>query len=449
MSASFSADEVAALLGVTSPADVPTGFPCVSTDTRTLPPGALFVALCGEHFDGHEHLAAARDRGAAAAVVRVGTAPVAGLPLYPVADPLDALGRLAAAHRRRIPGPVVAITGQNGKTSTKEMVAAVLSTRWRTHRTSVNRNNRVGVPLTVLEAPADTEALVVEAGANLPGEIAIFRDILAPTVAIVTSAGAGHLEGFGTVERVVEEKLSLTLGVPLAIVGSDPPTLTSGARSLAARVITAGVADGDLRPDAVALQPDGLPQVTVDGQTFTLAARGLHQAGNAMLAWALVREYALDPAAAAAALGAFALPGGRGELTGRDGLTILNDAYNANPESFTSVIALAQSLRAGRRLIFVAGSMRELGPTAPARHTEVAAQLAELAPDVLALVGDFVPAFAPWRTTFSGTLLEAADAEAMGPLVAETLSGNDLLVLKGSRGVTLERILTALPERVA
>ncbi len=205
-----------------------TRFAGIVSDTRALVPGALFVALVGERFDGHAFLETARDAGAVGAVVRRGTPPVAGLRCYEVDDTLRAWGELARARRHAIAGPVIAITGQNGKTSTKEMVAAVMATRWTIHRTRANNNNLVGVPLTILEAPTDTEALVLEAGANLPGEIARYREIIDPDIAIVTNAGAGHLEGFGSVEGVVREKLALTRDVPLAIVGTRPPELAEG-----------------------------------------------------------------------------------------------------------------------------------------------------------------------------------------------------------------------------
>lgn len=420
----------------------------IVSDSRLLGPGALFVALAGERFDGHAFLHAAREAGATGAVVRRGTPPVEGLRWYEVDDTLRAWGDLAHARRQLMPGPVIAITGQNGKTSTKEMVAAVMATRWRLHRTRANNNNLVGVPLTILEAPTDTEALVLEAGANLPGEIARYREIIDPDIAIVTNAGAGHLEGFGSVEGVVREKLSLTRDVPRAIVGVRPATLAEGARARGAReVSTAGLADADLVPDRVELLPDGRPRVTVDGETFTLAARGRHQAGNAMFAWAVVRELGLDPAAAARALERFTLPGGRGELSQHEGLTVLNDGYNANPESFTAAIALAASMRGGRRLVFVAGTMKELGERSGELHRRVAGELAALAPDVLALVGDFVPAFAAHRRGFAGTLLEAGDATAMGPRLAAELRGDELVVLKGSRGAALERILPAILPR--
>ncbi len=416
----------------------------VVTDTRAIQRGDLFVALVGERFDAHDFLAGARDVGALGAVVRAGTPPVTGLTLYEVPDTLFALGQLAAARRDRFLGPVVAITGQNGKTSTKEMVAAVLATRWRTHRTRANDNNLIGVPLTVLQAPDDTEAMVVEAGANVPGEIPRYRDILRPDIAVVTNAGAGHLEGFGSVEAVVREKLSLTRGVPVAIVGVEPPELVAGAKRLAQRVVTAGLHGTDIQPTAVQVAGDGCPDVTVEGRSFHLAARGRHQAGNAMFAWGVAKELGLDLDLAAAALEHFALPGGRGELSQHGRLTVLNDGYNANPHSFASAMALADELRVGRTLVFVAGTMKELGPFSAELHAEVAGELARLNPDLLALVGEFVPAFAPHREAFADRLLEAPDAETMGPLLADRLVGDELVVLKGSRGAALERILPAI-----
>lgn len=441
----FTDSWIRAALGISGSAEL--AFDAIVTDTRTLAPGALFVALDGERHDAHDFLAVARDAGAAAAVVRRGTPVVPGLVYYEVPDTLRALGDLAAAERQRFTGPVIGITGQNGKTSTKEMVATVLATRWRVHRTRANDNNLVGVPLTILQAPMGTEALVVEAGANLPGEIPRYREIVRPDIAVVLNAGAGHLEGFGSVEGVIREKLSLTKDAPLAIVGMEPAALAPGARALARRVITAGLADADTIPDAVEMSADGRPIVSKGKRRFTVAARGRHQAGNAMFAWAIAQELKLDLDAVAVALEQFNVPGGRGELAQHGGLTVVNDSYNANPQSFKTAIALATELRAGRRLVFVAGSMRELGSHATALHHDVAGWLAALEPELLALVGDFVPAFADWRDRYAGRLVEAPDAESMGPLLAARLLGDELVVLKGSRGVALERILPAIIAR--
>ena len=422
----------------------PLTFTEIATDTRTLRPGALFVALRGERFDGHDHLETAARAGAAAAVVRRGTPAVAGLPLIEVEDTLRAYGDLAQARRRRISGPVIAITGTNGKTSTKEMLAAVLRTRYRTHATRANLNNLVGVPLTILEAPADTEALVVEAGANAPGEIARYRTIIDPSITVVTNIGEGHVEGFGSLDGVMREKLSLLRDVPLAVVGASPGDLAERARPLARRVI--GGPDGP-REARVDTDDQGRATVQVGGRRFTIPYPGRHLAANALLAWTVAEELGLDLDACTRALEALVLPGGRSELRQDGGLTILNDCYNANPPSFLAAIATARELRRGRRLVFVAGSMRELGAEAPRLHARIAEALVTLDPDLLAAVGDFVPALQPHAAALGSRLITAPDAEAIGPLVAARLEGDEVVVLKASRGVALERILPHLLAR--
>lgn len=430
-------------------AELPEGgdFTSISTDTRTLEPGALFFALSGERFDGHAHLHDALARGAAAAIVRTGTPAVAGLPLVEVHSPLEAYGALARARRREITGPVVAVTGTNGKTSTKEMLRAVLATRYQVHATHANLNNLVGVPYTILSAPAGTEALVVEAGANLPGEIARYREIIAPDITVITNAGAGHLEGFGSPDGVLREKLALARDVPLAIVGTDPPALADGARHLARRVLTAGINAAERKARDLTLDQQGRASFMAGDEAVQLPYPGRHLAANAMLAWAVAEELGLDLHASARALGSLTLPPGRTELTQLGLMTVLNDCYNANPQSFASAIASARAMREGRRLVFVAGTMRELGATSEQLHADVADQLVALKPDLLAAVGDFVAPLESRRSALPGELITAADPIALGPLLASHLVGDELVVLKASRGVALERILPLLRDR--
>jgi UDP-N-acetylmuramoyl-tripeptide--D-alanyl-D-alanine ligase len=187
--------------------------------------------------------------------------------------------------------------------------------------------------------------------------------------------------------------------------------------------------------------------VTFGPTSFTLAARGLHQADNAVRVWALVEALELDREESAAALERFSIPGGRGELLQEGGLTILNDCYNANPQSFRAAIATASALRGDRRLVFVAGTMRELGEDAPALHREIAEALVDLHPELIAAVGDFVPALEPYAGALRHRLVTAADPIALAPLLAERLRGDEIVVLKASRGVALERILPALKAR--
>jgi UDP-N-acetylmuramoyl-tripeptide--D-alanyl-D-alanine ligase len=442
---------VRAALGLPAPAArsgaAGTTFTRVLTDTRSIEPGALFVALAGERFDGHDYLDAAAAAGATGVVVRESARVPAGVAAFHVPDTLRAFGLLARARRREITGPVIAVTGTNGKTSTKEMLAAVLGTRFRVYATRANLNNLVGVPTTILEAPDDADALVVEAGANLPGEIARYREIIEPSLVLITNAVQGHLEGFGSLGGVVAEKVSLADGVPLAVVGTDPPALAEEVRRRARAVRTAALERADLVPDRVELGPDARPVLTFGDARFTLAARGLHQADNATRVWAVVEALELDRQAAARALERFAIPAGRGELLEQGGLTILNDCYNANPQSFRAAIATARALRNGRRLVFIAGTMRELGEDAPALHAEIAAALVALDPELLAAVGDFVPALAPYAARLGDRLVTAPDPIALGPLVAARLQGGEVVVLKASRGVALERILPALTNR--
>jgi UDP-N-acetylmuramoyl-tripeptide--D-alanyl-D-alanine ligase len=324
------------------------------------------------------------------------------------------------------------------------MVAAVIRTGYIVHATRLNLNNLIGIPQTILASPSSTRALVIEAGANTPGEIARAREIIEPTAAIITNVSESHLEGFGSRRGVMEEKLALLDGVELAIVGTDPPELASLARERARQVVTGGLAGADVVPTRVDLDRNGRPEFTVDGVEVRLPIRGSHQAGNAMLAWALVRELGLDRQHAAAALSSLVLPGGRGEVLDAGGLTILHDAYNANPASFRAAIATARAMRQGRRLVFVAGSMRELGKDADRLHREIAAELAALDPDLLGVVGDFVPAIEPHAGAMGDRLLRAGDAVSLGPLLKDRLRGDELVVLKASRGVQLERILPFL-----
>jgi UDP-N-acetylmuramoyl-tripeptide--D-alanyl-D-alanine ligase len=414
------------------------------TDSRTAAAGDLFVALSGERFDGHTFLESVREAGVRGAVVRRGTPPVVGLTLYEVDDPLRSLGWLARARRRQITGPVVAVTGTNGKTSTKELLAAALATRYRVHATRLNLNNLVGVPTTILEAPDDTEAMVVEAGANLPGEIARYREIIEPDLTVITNVAPGHLEGFGSLDGILREKLTLAGGVPVAVVGTEPSRLAAEARAIATRVVTAGLADAEIQPSSVSLGADGRARLVVDGVALTVGPIGLHQAANAMLVWAVARELVLDPSAVAAAIEQVRLPGGRGQLLEQGGLVILNDSYNANPGSFRAAMELARSLAGGRRLIFVAGSMLELGAESGALHAEIARALVDLDADVLVGVGLFADALAPYRASLGDRLILAADAVAGAAALAPGLSAGALVVLKGSRGVALERMLPHL-----
>jgi UDP-N-acetylmuramoyl-tripeptide--D-alanyl-D-alanine ligase len=442
----WTSGRVADTLGV--PAPFRATFARVSTDTRQLATGDLFVALKGERFDAHDFLDAAQAQGAAAAVVRRGTTPVAGLPFFAVADTLAALGALARARRRAFPAgsPVVAITGSSGKTSTKELVRAALSARYRVHATTGNLNNLVGVPLTILAAPDDTEGLVVEAGASLPGEIARLRDIIEPTIGVITNVGYAHVEGFGSLEGVLREKLSLLDGVPLAVVGTDPAELAAQARRRTRTVVAGATPPADVVADAFGLDEAGRCRLRWAGQDVTLPVFGLHQAENAMLALAVAGEAGVAPDAALRALATAQVLGGRGRVIRAADLTIIDDTYNANPSSLRWAVASAARLARERQrpLAVVVGSMLELGPESARLHAAAAADIMGREPALVGAVGEFAASFAPYRDRLGERLLVAADAETLGPRLKAALHGNEIVLLKASRGVALERVLRHL-----
>lgn len=437
---------VAEALGVLAPAKL--AFDGITTDTRHLAPGSLFVALKGERFDAHAFLEQARAKGAAAAVVRRGTPPVDGLPYFEVTDTLTALGLLARARRRLLaPGsPVVAITGSSGKTSTKEMIRAVLATTYQVHATSGNLNNLVGVPLTILAAPDEADALVVEAGASVPGEIPRLRDVIEPTIAVVTNVGYAHVAGFGSLAGVMQEKVALVDGARVAVVGTDPPELAGEARRRAPTVVAGTGAGAQVRPDGAELDDEGHPRITWRGHTVTLPVVGFHQIDNAMLALAVGREAGADPARAVAALAGVRLPAGRGAVLALGDLTVIDDTYNANPSSLRWALKLAHWLADRRRrpLAVVVGSMLELGPESARLHAAAAGEITALRPALVAAVGEFVPAFEPHRAALGSRLITAPDAEALGPRLKAALAGNEIVLLKASRGMALERVLRHL-----
>lgn len=423
-------------------------FEGITTDTRTLEPGSLFVALAGDRFDAHDYLRQAHENGAAAAVVLRGTPAVDGLVLYEVHDTLVALGLLARERRRAIKGPVVGITGTNGKTATKELVRAVLGTRWTVHATRANRNNLVGVPLTILEAPDETEALVIEAGANERGEVARLRDIIEPTIAIVTNVSIGHVEGFGSVAATLEEKLALTNGVSVAIVGTEPHELGPGAAKHARRVVVAGTApSADIRPDQASVATSGFGLLQVGEVRIEVPFRGRHQVENAMLAAAVAKELGISFDAAGAAMASAQLPAGRCELLECGDLLVMNDAYNANPASLSAALETAQAMRGNRALVVALGTMLELGADSAGLHAEMARRVLEHDPALIAVTGEFIGAFARHEELLGDRLIRAPDPATLGRQLALRLRGDELVILKASRGMKLEEALPfILPE---
>ena len=424
----------------------------VATDTRTLRHGALFVALKGEAFDAHEFLDAAANAGARGALVeRIPDNAPEALHYYVVEDTLVALGRLATERRRRLGARVVAITGTNGKTTTKEMTRAVLSSKYKVHATTGNLNNLVGTPLTVLSAPEDTEALVVEVGTSGPGEIARLRDMVEPDAAIVTGVGPGHLEGLGTLQGVLVEKTSLIekLGDDgFALVADTPPELPARARELRAQTRVAGLserADEELRADDVILDEEGRARFRWNGHDVALPVRGRHNVSNALLALGLAVEWDVDPVEAIAALAKVELPGMRMDVRHVGDLRVIVDCYNANPASMRAAGDLLASMPRGSARVAIMGSMRELGDESARMHRESLEEMAARDVDVIVATGEFADAAASLDASATRIIAESDPLRAWEQVRSE-MKGDEVVLLKGSRGVALERLLPLLEE---
>lgn len=416
----------------------------VSTDTRAITPGSLFVALAGEKFDAHDFLAEAVEAGAAALVVSdAARAEGLDVPVYVVPDTLVALGALGR-YRRRVWGrPVVAVAGSNGKTSTKELLRAALGAVRRVHATIGNFNNRVGLPLTLLAIPDDAELAVIEVGTNVPGEVATLRDICEPSIAVITSIGEEHLEGLHDLAGVLREEASICEGVPLAVTPSAQPEIGEAARALAGRVVVAGLDAGDVRASDWRLEPDGTGWLLLDGVAVTVPLRGVHNLRNAMLALAVARELQLPLDRAAAGIAAMPMPSMRmaWEQVGR--AVVLNDAYNANPPSMRAAFELVTAVGDGRPRVAVLGTMLELGAETERLHREVARAALAAPFDVVAGVGLFADALRT-EAPDDDRVVTAADADALWPLLEARLAPDALILLKGSRGMRLERLVPHL-----
>lgn len=416
----------------------------VSTDTRAMARGDVFVALIGEHFDAHDFLAAARDAGAAAFVVSDATkAAGLGVPTYVVPDTLVALGQLATAWRRAWGRSVIAVAGSNGKTSTKELLKAAFGRTLVVHATKGNLNNLIGVPLTLLSIPSEAEVAIVEVGTNTPGEVAALRAITEPDIAILTSIGEEHLEGLGDLAGVLREESEIFHRVTLAIVPSAHPEVLEIATARATAVLSAGLEHASIAPSAWGLDAEGRPWLDVDGVHFTLPLRGAHQAANAMLAIAAAGACGVPLTDAAAGMAEMPVPSMRGAWEQIGELVLINDAYNANPASMRAALDLLGRVGSGQQRVAILGTMRELGAQSALQHREVARAALVSGADLVVGVGDFAAALHAVAPS-DPRVVATPEFDALWPLLAPRLERNAIVLLKASRGMRLERLVPTL-----
>ena len=413
----------------------------INTDSRTVVAGQVFVALAGENFDGHDYVQSAVEKGAVAVVVskNFDTASL-GVPAFKVGDTLVALGQLASFWRAVWGKPIVMIAGSNGKTTTKDLVRAALSSELRVHATSGNLNNRIGVPLTLLSIPQDAEIAVVEAGTNLPGEVATLRAIIDPDISVVTSVGEEHLEGLGDLEGVLKEEAAAFDGVRVAITPSAQPEIAEAAKDRAREVVTAGLEAGDVTPTSWEISPDGRGSLVLDDVPLKLPLRGLHNMRNAMLAIAVARVCGVADENSAKGIGEMPVPRMRTAWEEIGKATLINDAYNANPGSTRAAIDLIRNVGSDRQRVIVLGTMRELGEASDKCHDDISRLALDSGADVIAGVGEFATSLARVAGNDS-RVVSAATVEELWPLLVPRLQKNAVILLKASRGVKLEQMV--------
>jgi UDP-N-acetylmuramoyl-tripeptide--D-alanyl-D-alanine ligase len=434
-----------------------------SIDSRTVGAGELFFAVRGERLDGHDFIAGALERGAIGAVVslaRVAALPDAVLaaPLLIVEDPLQALQALAAHVRRHWGGRVVAVTGSAGKTSTKDAIAAALGARFRVLKSLGNLNNHFGLPLQLLRLEPEHEFAVIEMGMNHAGEIAQLARIAAPDWGVITNVGVAHIENFpdgqGGIARAKYELVEALPATGVAFLNCDDRYVSQFGRDFAGKTVYFG-AGPCADPQITAIREPAVPLMAgleidllseAQNLTLNLPLLGHHNASNAVAALAVAREAGVPLDAAIKALETLTAGDKRGEILTLAGATIINDSYNSNPEALQSMVQ-ALAARPAQRRILVAGEMLELGSHAPALHEACGKAAAEARIDVVVGVRGNAEHLVLAVTNAGVTGVSAIflpDADAAGAWLKENLKPGDVVLVKGSRGVRLERAIEAL-----
>jgi len=428
----------------------------VSTDSRTLQPGDLFVPLRGENFDGHKFVQQAAERGAVGAMVEEkwnGKAPE-NFALVRVADTLIGYQTLAANYRASLPLKVIAITGSNGKTSTKDFVAAVLGRKFRVTKTEGNFNNHVGLPQTMLAAKRDDEIAVWEIGMNHPGEIAALAKLAAPDVAIITNVGIAHIEFMGTREAIADEKGALAEAVAVngtVILNADDPFTESISKRTPAKIVLAGIENGSVRAVDITQSATGSEFTILEGAhrcRAQLPVPGIHMVQNAMLAVAAGRVFGVSIEECAVGLASTPLTKARLQIKEIGGIQFIDDSYNANPDSMKAALRTLMELDSDGRRIAVLGEMGELGAESEAGHREVGEAAAELRIDELIAVGPIgaTIARAAVKAGLKNSVAVNSPEEAAG-LLEKNAARGDLVLIKGSRAARMERVLEEFTKR--
>lgn len=430
----------------------------VTTDSRQVKSGELFVALRGERFDGHEFIEQAIRNGARAVVIDrnvpvPASAKNGAVSVLKVDNSVEALGSLARFYRRQLLRSVrvIAVTGSNGKTTTREMIHHVLSKYKKGHRSPRNFNNAVGVPLTLFGIEPDHEFVVVEIGTNHRGEVAALARIVEPDIAVITHVGPTHLEGLGDIDGVSVEKVSIVAGLRehgVVVCGTEHEGTLERLRALGQPLITFGLDDGaDICARKVLWQQGRLSFETSDGCRVAMQIGGIHNVKNALAALAVARRMGLTNQQVAEALGDFAAVEGRMCYHNVNDIIIIDDSYNANPASMDAALAELGRHRAAGRRIFVCGDMCELGDASDAYHRVLGEKIAAAPVDLLLTVGPQAALTANAALEGGmgkGSIQRAVSSKRLARLIKSMIRDEDVILVKGSRAMELELVVAAL-----
>jgi UDP-N-acetylmuramoyl-tripeptide--D-alanyl-D-alanine ligase len=420
----------------------------ISKDTRTLVAGDLYLALRGESHDGHIYAMDAATKGAAGAILD--TVPPdlpENFPVIVVEDTLAALHRLAAAWRDRLALKVACITGSSGKTSTKEFTAAVLAVRYRVVKTEGNLNNHIGLPLSILSASISDDAAVWEIGMNHPGEIGPLARIARPDLAIITNIGVAHIEYMGSREAIAQEKSALAEAVGhrgAVILPAEDDFSSQIASRTMARVVRAGLSSGALTASNIEMNAEGCRFIIHAGEgsvSARVSAPGEHMVCNALLAVAAGLEFGLKLEECAEGLAAARLTGGRLSRRILRGITVLDDTYNANPDSMDAALKTLGDLPATGRRIAVLGRMGELGDHAAAGYQRVGRNAARVADALIAVGVETTPLSDTARASGLKEVHATRDTFEAAGVLRNLAREGDLVLVKGSRAARMERVI--------
>ncbi len=427
-----------------------------SIDSRSLQPGDLFIALQGDRFDGHDYVNSALEKGAVAAVIDGKRKLDADAHrLLRVDDTLTALQSLGAAARRLWGKPLLAVTGSAGKTTTKELLAHLLSTKFRVMKSSGNLNNHIGMPLQLLKLEAEHDVAVVEMGMNHLGEIRALGKLAQHDLAVVTCVAPVHLEFFSSIADIARAKYEIVETLPsngTAVLNADDEYVSQFGRNFKGKVVTFGI------KRAADVSAQNIQSLGVEGSTFELVAGsvreqvtlplvGEHNVMNALAACTAAIERGVLPSHAAKALGTVQPTDKRGQITELRGATVINDCYNSNPRALDAMVDALAGMKAERRIL-IAGEMMELGQTAEALHRDSGRHAAEKKIDVVIGVRGLARALAE-AACGAGVQSHFVDTpEEAGEWLARELRPGDAVLLKASRSVKLERALEMVHENL-